>query len=336
MGGAGVIGFLGALGILVIILFALPKSNDNPPPLSPTPGTEPPGHVTPIEPPLSTNSEPGEVHFAPTTKYTPPTMVPGKDHKYNLGTGQGRMEIWVYGRELSGKDKKYWSVKGPWLVDKFKKVTSFGSPKGFYYSVYLYTDRKQFKKVLNLGARDRTYGISCWSGESIIAPIHTMDDLDVMTHEMVHSIQWAAYKSFPLFFTEGMANWLAHSYTHSTRNVSKFYQGANIQVLARQIRSGGFPEMESYLACENYDDWEKLLGSKWKGYHIGAMLCDYLFTNHQVWVGRALQHCQQAGKTQEERSKAFADFVKNNWDGGYKDLDAKLQNWILSCAKTYK
>ena len=163
-----------------------------------------------------------------------------------------------------------------------------------------------------------------------------MDDLDVMTHEMVHSIQWAAYRSFPLCFTEGMADWIADSYTHSTRNVRNFYYQANVHRLARQINARGFPEMETYLACENYDDWEELLGVKWHGYHIGAMLCDFLFTHHQVWVGRALQHCQQTGKTQAERSKAFAEFVKDNWDGGYKDLDAKLQNWILHCAKTYK
>ncbi len=191
-------------------------------------------------------------------------------------------------------------------------------------------------KVIKRDASDPVAGIFGPTRNAIICDIHTTDIKDTMTHEMVHALQHAAYGSLPLCLSEGMADWIADSYTHSTRNKRKFYHDAKVHNLAKQIKGGGFPDMEAYLDCTEYDDWEELLGRYWNGYCIGAMLCDYLFTHHQVWIGRALQYCHQKGDSTKDRSKAFADFVKNNWEGGYKDLDAKLHNWILSCAKTYK
>ena len=88
---------------------------------------------------------------------------------------------------------------------------------------------------MKLDASDRAAGMTCWSDDSIIAPIHTMDIVDTMTHEMVHALQWAAYKSFPLCITEGMADWLADSYTHSTRNVRDFYHKTQVLRLAQEI-----------------------------------------------------------------------------------------------------
>ena len=334
MGGAGVVGFLGALAIFFMIIVFLHKSNNSP--NTPPPFTEPPGHVSPIEPTPPTNSDPNEVHFAPTTKYSPPKIVPGKDHKYTLGAGKGRVEISVYGRSFPEDEKRYWGVKGPWLVRKFKEVSSFGAPEGFYFFVHLYIDKDQFYEVIPKAEESNWAGVFCPAYNSIICDIHTTDNKDTMTHEMVHALQHAAYGSLPLCLTEGMADWIADSYTHSTRNIRQFYHSANVRVLAKQIKGKGFPDMEAYLGCVEYADWEKLLGRTWNGYCIGAMLCDYLFTHHQVWIGRALQYCHQKGDNTKERSKAFADFVKNNWEGGYKDLDAKLQNWILHCAKTYK
>ena len=34
--------------------------------------------------------------------------------------------------------------------------------------------------------------------------------------------------------------------------------------------------------------------------------------------------------------EAFAEFVENNWEGGYKDLGVELQKWIRKCAMAHK
>ena len=156
---------------------------------------------------------------------------------------------------------------------------------------------------------------------------------DIVTHEMIHAIAFASYGDFPICFDEGIANWLADSFRKRTANPSNFYFHADPKFLEIGIKSGDFPSLDKYLACESYEDWGRLLPDIGVGYHIGSMLLDHLWNHHRQFLLKALAYCRQFDNNIPTRSKAFRSYVENNWPGGWRDLDRRFQNWILDRAK---
>ena len=93
--------------------------------------------------------------------------------------------------------------------------------------------------------------------------------------------------------------------------------------------------MAIFLRCGEYSHWDVLFsGERGWGYNIGAMLFDYLWTHHQRFLLNALAFCKKRSiDDRNNRSLAFHYYVKNNWPGGFSNLDRKYQSWILDRAK---
>ena len=78
-----------------------------------------------------------------------------------------------------------------------------------------------------------------------------------------------------------------------------------------------------------------MLGDKWKGYPIGAIVTDWLLSEHRSWLKKALAYCHDEGDSTAQRSRLFAKYVKNKWPGGFAAMDRELRRYINEKARKY-
>ena len=257
---------------------------------------------------------------------SPPPMVQGRDFEYSLG----KLEIRTYGTELPADEQNYLRAKADELITQFETYTGLKPPKGFYYQVYYYKDKRQFEKVTGKDP-DRLGGITYWNYTSRdkIAPIHCWGGFHVLLHEMVHAITWPAYGHMPLFMTEGYAEWLAYMFLFNPDHKTRSNLYSKVKVLANRIRANSFPTLDNYLKAQNYGHWQQMFGQIGLGYGAGALLVDFLLVTDRDWTKKALANCRKAGPGQLRRSIAFHKYVKDHWPGGLPGMDKAWRDWIL-------
>jgi len=260
----------------------------------------------------------------------PPPMVPGRDFEYSLG----KLEIRTYGTELPVEDQNYLRKKADELIQQFETYTGLKPPKGFFYQVYYYKDKRQFGKVTGRNP-DRLGGITFWNytNRDKIAPIHCHGGFHTLLHEMVHAITWPAYGHMPLFMTEGYAEWLAYMFLFDPDQKNQSDLFSKVKVLANRIRANTFPTLDNYLKAQNYGHWQRMFGQIGLGYGAGALLVDFLLVTDRDWTKKALANCRKAGPGQWDRSQAFHKYVQDNWPGGLAGMDKAWRDWILNKEK---